>query len=635
LVESPRRRWPFFAISALGLFAGLWAMQGFHPLSALPPGMPVRPEPQSPFYIAIVLAEGLIFLAVNLLVFAPRADRVELRDLYWCTLLFGLATMIHGIHFPRSRAWSDLVPPLLWITCLTLLPVFFFRMTQNFPRPRRTLDRHPGLVRALWIAAAILIVWQGVAYLWYFRDPRPAVWAGTHLPRFLAEAFLASAIALGCVTLYRSGRRHELSREREQTKWILWGLTLGVAPYVFLRALPALAGFKLNVPLEVDRLFELAIPVALTFAVLPKRSFDVDLVIRKSLIYGALAAVLAIVYVAVGVIAAQRVAVRYPRYVGAFRILAIALPVILYTPARRWIDGWVDRTFFKVQFKYAQALLAFQDAVRGAPSQEEIAALCRRFIEEQLLVGRTIVLARRGEAFSAAGDVIDADLEAILSAVAPSEESRRLLAFPNSTSRPDLESDDFPAVLTRGGFKLALPVSTNGRCLGAILAGEKRSERRFAEEDLKLLYAVRAEAATVLQRVELVQRAAEEAHEREKAGQLEIMNGQSRLGCLGSRVEPGRVDLLPLIHEVIAGLKPQAVVRNIRFEVSVAPDLTPVRGDRNQVFQVVSDLLANAMRHSPEGQTVDVALMRGAVQAGNHPDGEARFVCVLPEWKEA
>ncbi|HMI30980.1 MAG TPA: hypothetical protein VK527_04510, partial [Candidatus Limnocylindrales bacterium] len=560
---------------------------------------------------------------------------VELRDLYWCTLLFGLATMIHGIHFPRSRAWSEMVPPFLWITCLTLLPVFFFRMTQNFPRPRRLLDRRPGLVRALWIAAAILIVWQGAAYLWYFRDPRPAVWAGTHLPRFLAEAFLAAAIALGCVTLYRSGQKHELSREREQTKWILWGLTLGAAPYVFLRALPSLAGLKPNVPLEVDRLFELAIPVALTFAVLPKRSFDVDLVIRKSLIYGALAAVLAIVYVSVGVIAAPHIAARYPRYIGAFRILAIALPVILYTPARRWIDGWVDRTFFKVQFKYAQALLAFQDAVRGAPSQEEIAALCRRFIEEQLLVERTIVLARRGEAFSAAGDVIDADMEAILSAVAPSEESRRLLAFPNSTSRPDLESDDFPAVLTRGGFKLALPVSTNGRCLGAILAGEKRSERRFAEEDLKLLYAVRAEAATVLQRVELVQRAAEEAHEREKAGQLEIMNGQSRLGCLGTRVEPGRVDLLPLFHEVVAGLKAEALSRNIRFEVSVAPDLTPVRGDRNQVFQVVSDLLANAMRHSPEGQTVDVALMRGAVQAGNHPDGEARFVCVLPEWKES
>jgi hypothetical protein len=41
------------------------------------------------------------------------------------------------------------------------------------------------------------------------------------------------------------------------------------------------------------------------------------------------------------------------------------------------------------------------------------------------------------------------------------------------------------------------------------------------------------------------------------------------------------------------------------------------------------------MRHSPEGETVEVALMRGAVQAGNHPDGEARFVCVLPEWKES
>ncbi len=55
-----------------------------------------------------------------------------------------------------------------------------------------------------------------------------------------------------------------------------------------------------------------------------------------------------------------------------------------------------------------------------------------------------------------------------------------------------------------------MPLSVEGRSLGGILVGEKKSERRFIEEDLKLLYAVRSEVESALDRVEMVQRAAGE-----------------------------------------------------------------------------------------------------------------------------
>ena len=144
-------------------------------------------------------------------------------------------------------------------------------------------------MRGLWIAASVLAVWQVATLFRYFSDPRPDVWEGTLLPQFLAQVFLVLSVGLGCLTLYRSGQKLELSREREQTKWILWGIAIGLTPLVFVRLLPRLWRQTLPVPPEVDRVFELAIPVAVTFAVVRYR-FDVDIIIRRSVIYGTVTA---------------------------------------------------------------------------------------------------------------------------------------------------------------------------------------------------------------------------------------------------------------------------------------------------------------------------------------------------------
>jgi len=797
MLESLSRRWPFFAISALGLAIGLWGMQGLPGLSVPPPGYPMNPivyparigpavvgssaelrfiaqshpagsmmevrsdagvlrarlEPQlTRFHFWLILLSGLAFFAVNLLVFAPRVDRGPVRDFYWCTLLFGIATMINGLYFPRSPVWSDWLFPAVWIVCLTALPVFFFRMTQTFPRPRKLLEKRPRIMRGLWIAAGILVVWQIAAVFRYFLDPQPGAWRAMTIPRSLADVFLIGGICLGCLTLFRSGRKLELAREREQTKWLLWGFAIGATPYVLLRTLPKLLGVTSLIPPEVDRVLELAIPVAFTFAIVRYRFLDIDIIIRRSLIYGTLAAALAAVYLLVDVVVAQQIGKRFPQYSGFLDVIAVALPVILYTPTRRWIGTWVDRTFFKIQFDYARALLAFQDAMRGAPGQEEIVDHARRFLDEELVLETVLVMARRGDSLVTAGGPEGVDPATLLQATTADSGTRRLLAAPNSTSRPDLETSPFPPELKSAGFRLALPLSdAEGATYGAILLGEKASERRFIEEDLRLLVAVRSEVAQALERVELVQRAAHEALAREKAEELERLKSDffsrvahdlrtpltsirwtvqnlldgvrsapsseqmpqlqavsaaaSQLGRLvnnlldlsrlehpSARGEHVRVDLVPLVQEAVATVQPVARARNIRFEVSVASSVGPVRGDRGQLLEIVMNLLENAMRFSPDGESVDVTLerngegqtvsvrdhgpgipaneferiferfeqgkpspytkeqgfglglyvaksyaelMHGSIRAGNHPDGGARFVCTIPEWKSA
>ena len=124
-------------------------------------------------------------------------------------------------------------------------------------------------------------------------------------------------------------------------------------PAVLLRSLPWLAGVTAFPP-DLDRLFELAIPVAFASTVVRFRFLDIDIIIRRSLIYGTLAAVLASIYLLVGGVVARRLMERAPQYAAFIQVLAVAVPVILYAPARRWIAAWVDGTFFKTQHEYAQ-----------------------------------------------------------------------------------------------------------------------------------------------------------------------------------------------------------------------------------------------------------------------------------------
>jgi hypothetical protein len=668
-VEALRRRWPFFAIAALGLAIGLWGMQGLLTLSEPPPGYPANPilyparlgpavagsaaelrfyaqsrpagsvlevrsdagvvrarlEPQiSNFHFGVILLEGLAFFAVSFLVFAPRAERGPMRDLYWCTLLYGVATLIHGLYFPRSSSWTGWLFPVVRIVCLTAVPVFLFRMTQTFPRSRKLIEAHPRLMRGIWIGAGILVVWQVATVFRYFADPRPEVWRGMAWSRLIADWFLAGSVALGCLTLYRSGRRVELAREREQVKWLLWGFIIGAMPYVLLRTVPRLLDVTSGIPPELDRLFELAIPIALACAVVRLKFLDIDIIIRRTVIYGTLTVGLASVYLLTGVAPAKWISEHAARYAVFFQVLAVALPVILYTPARRWIGNWVDRTLYKTQYDYARAFVAFQDAVRGAASQEEIAELSRHFVQEQLGPEPAVVMARRGDSLVTAGPVEGADAGEMVLSEAANGGSRRLLAAPQSTSRPDLESVDFPAALAGAGFKLAVPLSVDGRSLGGILVGEKKSERRFIEEDLKLLYAVRSEVEIALDRVETVQRAAGAAFEAGgHAHGRDLVRADRR-----SSARPRRVDLFPLVQEAVAAVSPAARERSIQFELNVGPDVRPVRGDREQLLEMITTLLENAARHSPDGQAVDITL-------DQNEEGQMLIVCTLPSWRDS
>lgn len=172
---------------------------------------------------------------------------------------------------------------------------------------------------------------------------------------FLVLVPIAFASIASLVVRYRRAG----GAERQQIKWVAAAAAL--VPIAFSGAgLEGDAGYPLLLVVL------LLIGTAVAVAMLRYRLYDIDVVINRALVYGALTATLALTYIA-GVLLLQLVL----RSVTADSGLAIAVSTLavaaIFQPARRRIQATVDRRFYRRKYDAARTLERF-----GARLRDEI-----------------------------------------------------------------------------------------------------------------------------------------------------------------------------------------------------------------------------------------------------------------------
>jgi len=81
------------------------------------------------------------------------------------------------------------------------------------------------------------------------------------------------------------------------------------------------------------------------------------------------------------------------------------------------------------------------------------------------------------------------------------------------------------------------------------------------------------------------------------------------------RIEPRPVDVAAVVDAALAAAQLPAEGKNIRIDYVVEASLDPVSGDPGRLQQVVGNLLANAIKFTPEGGRVEVKLGRSRSHA--------------------
>ncbi len=153
--------------------------------------------------------------------------------------------------------------------------------------------------------------------------------------------------------------------ERLQLKWVVYGVLLvGTTALIAETAIPNLAP-NWHVPATVAlSIVILAVPVTMGVAILRYRLYDIDLVINRTLVYGALTATLAVMYVVV--VVSLQYAFRVLTGEGSqLVIVASTLGIAAaFHPLRRRIQDFVDRLFYRKRYDAANTLGTFSAKLR-------------------------------------------------------------------------------------------------------------------------------------------------------------------------------------------------------------------------------------------------------------------------------
>jgi len=172
-----------------------------------------------------------------------------------------------------------------------------------------------------------------------------------------AGSMMASAVSL-IVRLRRAG-----SVERQQIKWLAYGGAVVVGG-IFVGGLIIL--WSVPVSIMIMSVSLLGLPVFTGIAIVRYRLYEIDLLINRTLVYGSLTALLALVYF--GGVAATEAVFRaltgqeeQPQLAVVVSTLVIAA---LFNPLRHRIQGLIDRRFYRRKYDARKTLEAFSAKLR-------------------------------------------------------------------------------------------------------------------------------------------------------------------------------------------------------------------------------------------------------------------------------
>ncbi len=361
----------------LGLCVGLTAAGLV--FAALNRGSPQVNTLGSPAFDAVF---SVIFLAFPI-VGALIATRQPRNAIGWLFLTTGLGravdfaflgyathTLVEAPGSLPGGALAALVADLAWVPSLLAATALLFLLFPHGRLPSRRWRPFVWLIGAVTLAYVVATAFNA-GPLYYFPDIENPLGLADTTAVVDAAGVVAIGLILVAVASLVARFRHSRGQERQQLKWLVYAASLlffstPLQPFLEGVISDVLFGFLISL-----------LPIAVGIAILRHRLYDIDLVIRRTLVYAVLTATLGATYL--GSVLLVSLAVGESGFAVAVSTLAVAA---LFRPALTRIQAVVDRRFYRRRYDASRTLEAFGARLRDELDLETLTTDLRGVVRD-------------------------------------------------------------------------------------------------------------------------------------------------------------------------------------------------------------------------------------------------------------
>lgn len=311
----------------------------------------IAPSTYVTYNLVLALLQSLVFLSVGGLIFWRKSSEPLCLATSFVFVILGLSPIINGSSYPPAVVFG-------YIYALCVLPALgFFLLT--FPAGR-FVPSWSWILAVLWFVQVILFEIPGSFNILFWP-----------LPLFIAELLLTYGGTLG-VLIYRYVRVLSYS-QRQQAKWLVFAL----ATFAVLIVLYALIGSLVPGLAAPDAPYQLVsgiltslvflfLPLSVGIAILRSQLWDIDVIIRRTLIYSILTVILALIYAGLVFVFGAVLRGLFGQQQNPVAIVVSTLVIAaLFQPLRLFLQRFIDRRFYRSKYDAAKTLRSFSETLRG------------------------------------------------------------------------------------------------------------------------------------------------------------------------------------------------------------------------------------------------------------------------------
>ena len=539
----------------------------------------------------VLAAVGIFTLLVGAAVRARRpTDQATLHFFWLSVAFFGVFTFSFSGRLDRVDwvfYWGDVI-------ALSVLPALFLHFTLVFPERPHMPGYSAVLARwlpAIYLPGAVLGSTRTLAVLRSSVDPEYFIRVVSLLDR-LEYVYLVAFGVAGLAVLRRALGRARSVTVKRQLRWIVWGTALGAIPFALGYAIPFALGADSSIPMELTAIPLGFIPLAFASAIIRYRLMDVEIILKRLLVYTSAVAAIVALYVLILRASGNEMLDGESQHRWMIAFLATVVVILLAKPVKDGLQKAIDRAFYRDRYDYRRALIGFAGELN---SDLDLNRLADRLVTR---VRETIELDRM--AFFLANEAGDFD---VISHAGFDAAPPRLVSASGVGTRINsahtVRLDD-PLAATRfsaeevefwrdAGIFYFVPCVTKDAAIAILGLGRRASGEPLSSEDTALVTAVAAQAATAIENGRLYR----QLHL--KASELDRLHAFNE-NILES-LDDGLLVLGPTDH----------VVRwNAALERVYGPQRSAVLGQHvERLFDAhLVELLSAARRDHPDGTTI-------------------------------